>query len=579
MKKYINLNYFWASLFVEQITKMGVQHVCISPGSRNSSLTFAFASNKKNKKYIHIDERSSGFFALGIAKKTNRPVAIATTSGTAVAELYPAIIEAYQQRIPLIICTADRPSYLIDVGANQTINQDNIYKNHIRYYSDLGLPSISANKLKRLISKTTQGLCCAAKIDPGPVHFNLPFQKPFEPTTFTNNIDFKLSDFIIEPVCTKKERVTSELKLSKVSQKIRNSKKGIIILSWGNFDNKFYNNLVEFSKLNSFPIFVDGTSSSRFNKSNAHNIISNHTSFINYFAKDVDLVIQFGNAPTSQSMLNFMNNTQVSKILVNKYGDLKDPSRNKGTVITFDENKFLEFIERDITGNNSRKSWLEEVISIDNKCEIIKCRIINKSAFRNEPRLVNETLKSIPDGSNLFISNSMLVRDYDYFASKNSKSIKVFTNRGASGIDGIISTASGIASQSINNTFLVIGDLAFYHNISALSTLNELNIPLKIILVNNNGGGIFNMLAVSKNNKYFDKYWRTPQNINYSKIIKGFGGNYYSPNSWRNFNSVIQNSIENKSFSVIELKTDSDKSHALRNKYWDSIKRELSLII
>ena len=141
MKKYINRNYFWASLFVEQITQMGVRHVCISPGSRNTSLTFAFASNKKLKKYIHIDERSSGFFALGIAKRTNQPVAIVTTSGTAVAELYPAIIEAYQQRIPLIICTADRPSYLRDCGANQTINQDNIYKNHIRYFADLGLPS------------------------------------------------------------------------------------------------------------------------------------------------------------------------------------------------------------------------------------------------------------------------------------------------------------------------------------------------------------------------------------------------------------------------------------------------------
>lgn len=143
MKKFINRNFFWSKILVEQLAQFGVSHVCISPGSRNTPLNIAFAEDKRFKKYIIVDERSSGFFALGIAKRTGNPVVIITTSGTAVAELYPSIIEAFQSRIPLIICTADRPKYLRNSGANQTINQPYIFKNHIRYSSDFELPSLS----------------------------------------------------------------------------------------------------------------------------------------------------------------------------------------------------------------------------------------------------------------------------------------------------------------------------------------------------------------------------------------------------------------------------------------------------
>ena len=158
MKKYINRNYFWADVFVNQLNVFGIKHVCISPGSRNTPLTLAFAKNKSFKKYIHVDERSSCFFALGLAKQTKKPIVVVTTSGTAVAELYPAIIEAYIQRIPLIICTADRPEYLRNTGANQTINQNNIFSNHIRNFVDFGLPSLAKRDIRALCEKTYKAI-------------------------------------------------------------------------------------------------------------------------------------------------------------------------------------------------------------------------------------------------------------------------------------------------------------------------------------------------------------------------------------------------------------------------------------
>ena len=189
MKIKVNRNNLWARIFIDQLAALGVQYACISPGSRSTPLTFTLSKNRKIKSFVHIDERSSAFFALGLAKATGKPVIIVTTSGTAVAELYPAIIEAYQQRVPLIICTADRPSELIGTGANQTINQHNIFKNHIRWFRDLGLPSISETGLYHLQKIAIKAYQISLIEDRGPVHLNFPFRKPLEPFSYTDDVN------------------------------------------------------------------------------------------------------------------------------------------------------------------------------------------------------------------------------------------------------------------------------------------------------------------------------------------------------------------------------------------------------
>ena len=216
-------------------------------------------------------------------------------------------------------------------------------------------------------------------------------------------------------------------------------------------------------------------------------------------------------------MLKFIEKTNAKRFLINQYGDIKDPSKKKGELLKVDPTVLLEIFNENIVANYSE--WSNYILEIDTLCEKQKDKIISKSQFGLEPRIMTEIVKFIPDKSNIFISNSMPIRDFDYFISKKKCGHKIFTNRGASGIDGIISTASGIASQSRNITYLLIGDLAFYHNISALSTLKELKISLKIILINNNGGGIFTSLPVVKE-KNFDKYFMTSQNLNFNKIVK-----------------------------------------------------------
>ncbi|HUX59756.1 MAG TPA: 2-succinyl-5-enolpyruvyl-6-hydroxy-3-cyclohexene-1-carboxylic-acid synthase, partial [Ignavibacteriaceae bacterium] len=242
MKIQVNRNILWSETFVRELVSCGVKYASLSPGSRNTPLTLAFAQNKKIKSFVHVDERSSGFFALGIAKATNSPVAIVCTSGTATAELYPAIIEAYQQRIPLIVCTADRPPELRGRGANQTINQNNLYKNHIRWFYDAGLPEMTIERISKLKEETNKAFHKCLFSAKGPVHINFPFKKPFEPKTFTNEIDEDTLRFAentaknnLYALPESESTISRKSWINDISKLVSARTQGIIIVGPGNF--------------------------------------------------------------------------------------------------------------------------------------------------------------------------------------------------------------------------------------------------------------------------------------------------------------------------------------------------------
>ena len=337
MKIKINRNVFWTETFVKELSLRGVKYASISPGSRNTPLTIAFAKNKKIKTFIHIDERSSGYFALGLAKASGTPVAVVCTSGTATAELYPAIIEAYQQRVPLIICTADRPPELLDMGANQTINQQNIYKNHIRYFADVGLPSPAVKKIQQLKKTADKALFESTIKSKGPVHLNFPFRKPFEPKTFTDEIDSKILSFTNEKLKSNKDNsYLLDKNISKLSwfktitRQIKNSKKGLIIVGPENYSPKFLKNCQSLSQKLGYPVLADGTSQLRFGRHPKDNIITVYDAFLrsNNFVKNhqPDIIIQFGRTITSKGLDTFLEKCNAPRFMINEYGDWFDPS-------------------------------------------------------------------------------------------------------------------------------------------------------------------------------------------------------------------------------------------------------------
>jgi len=585
MKQPINRNIFWCETFVNILSDSGLSNVCISPGSRSTPLTLSFSMNNKFRIYPIVDERSSAFFALGLAKKSKLPTVIVTTSGTAVSEIYPAIIEAYYQRIPLIVCTADRPAYLRNRGANQTINQNNIYKNHIRFFYDSGLPKINFSNINNLITNTINGLDIALNIDPGPVHFNFPFEKPFEPDTFTDNIDenfFEKVKNTIKDISKKKSVSFSfDSSIKKFSDTLNEKRKGIIICGFINYGKEFQKALINFSEKFGYPIFADGASGLRYSTKAQKNIIVNYNTLIRseLFSQkyDPEIIFLVGGAPTSNQLQDFIKKSRAEKIIINEFGDKNDPTLTAKKILNVNPVSFFYSLKPNkIKPDND---WVNNLIHLDKIVGDFKKSFFQNINYSFESLVVNDLIELLPNKCNLMISNSLPIRDVDFFSECSTKEIKLFTNRGASGIDGINSTALGIASVSKELTYLLTGDLAFYHDLTGLHNSIIFNIPLTVILINNSGGGIFYSLPVSRFGKIFRQNFLTPLKLDFRKIVKAFGGIYYIATERKKLKEALRQSANNKRLNVIEIKTDAKLSSRYRSLFWQSATKEVDRYI
>lgn len=584
MKIKINKNFIWADKFVNQLVDAGVRNVCISPGSRSTPLTLAFENNKKIKKHIFVDERQSGFFALGLAKQSNFPVAIVTTSGTAAVELYPAIVEAYQNRVPLIICTADRPPQLRNKGANQTINQDNLYRNHIRFFYDADLPELNKKSLEKLLNKTNEAFRISLIADRGPVHINFPFDKPLEPNLSTDEIsEAKLKE--IENTNTPQiyyasDRLFIKKDFNELLSKINQSSTGFIVVGPANFNEPVKKKIRKLSQTSGFPIFADGASNFRTGVKEKDLIITNYDAFLRseeFHSKfQPDIIIQFGRTPTSTALENYFSKIKSSRYIINEFGDCYDPSGTAKKVIKADVYSFIDNLLKNIDGSSKKKNsqWLKFLLQLDDLAEWLKVEFINNSHLIDETNIIWNLARNIPEKGILFVSNSTPIRDLDYFLQKSSNNFIIHQNRGASGIDGIISTSLGIAEAAKERTFLIIGDLAFYHDLTSLLNAKSKYINLTIILINNNGGGLFNFLPIADEKDVFKKYFITPLKLDFEKITKTFGLDYKLVKTSTQLNLALNRRSDSP--QVIEIKTDAADSLKKRKDYWNSVVQEVN---
>ena len=527
----INRNTYWSENFLGRLADLGVRHVCLSPGSRSTPLTMAASSVKKLRCFVHIDERSSAFFALGLAKASGKPVVIITTSGTAAAELYPAVIEAYQQRIPLIVCTADRPPELIGRGANQTINQHNLYSNHIRYFKDAGLPGPSASAVRRIRKYAGEAFIFSAG---GPVHINFPFRKPFEPDAFTDELNERTINMIEvhrehESDYLKKEIRPGRNTYKEILHAVNGSQKGLILAGPMNYNSGTKKHLLNLAEKLGYPVIADACSQLRFGN-NSRNIMVNYEAFLRNekFIKSYppDLILHFGRTPSSKAVDEWISRIAVKRYIINEHGDLFDPWNNASGVCKSSTSLFCRMLTDD-TEKKDNADWLNHYIKADESAWKVKSVLLAKSSLSNECSIIPEVINNLPDNSHLVISNSMPVRDLDYFSPQTEKKITVHSNRGASGIDGILSTSLGIQKALNKPVVLITGDMAFYYDITSLLTAEKYKLPLLVILINNNGGSIFGMLPVASYGKKFKDYFVNPHHLNFGTIVKSFSADYH----------------------------------------------------
>ncbi len=547
----VNRHFIQAQFFTRFLEKAGVQHACLSPGSRNTPLIFAFHESAI-RTTVHLDERSSGFYALGMAKFTGRPVAVVTTSGTAAAELYPAIVEARMSRTPLLICTADRPAELRGSGANQTIFQDHMYASHTVHFFDCGAALPDRANFLRLNEAFNQALDACRQ---GPVHLNFPFEKPFEPDTFTDTIDEnEIPEAQRHPVEIVSNPTDSPPLLPKTVRR------GLIFCGWGRYSGEDVAAIRNYSERRGFPIIADGASAIR----GLDLPTSLHHAALylqdKEFAKnaDPDVILLFGGLPVSAALLAFLEKSHAEILCVHPY-DYNDPWR-KSRHIPLTPAQALAPDDGEIDTPEGRE--INSLSALENRTAALLPELLKNFAWNMESALYYTLSRLLPDRCVIIPGNSSIIRDFDAFYARRSAANeqRILVNRGASGIDGMISGALGVASLSDDPVYLISGDLSFIYDASALFRDNIRDLPLCIIILNNRGGGIFRRLPVASHPEVLEDYFLTPQNVNLSGISAVNKIPHFNCKSADDFALRLKAFERSPSLTILEVETDSQQS-------------------
>jgi len=584
MPNHSSRNFEWAYRFADILARYNVQNVCISPGSRSTPLTLAFAKHPHFKVYNLVDERSSAFFALGLAKKTHQPTVLICTSGTATANFFPAIIEASYSHIPLIVCTADRPPELQNTGANQTIDQQRLYGNKVRYFADMGLPNEEQLHLSKLAELTELAYSNAMMPPEGPVHLNFPFRKPLEPASL------EILQQIIQEVEENKSGIPQSNAinanvepdkgtLESVKSLLEQSNQGVIFVGPKEYNPEFRSQVYHLAKLTGFPIIADGASNLRFTSDSNDYVISTASTFLRSeeIRKQIrpDLILRFGRMPTTNVLSDFLSShSEARQILINSSGKRFDASNSVDTIVRSTPAIFIERLNQMLLDNKvteSQREFGDWIFQFEQQMTSMLTEQLENTTEFFEGKVFEEILTVMPEKAPLIVSSSMPIRDLDYYGFPRGKEIPLYFNRGVSGIDGVTSTALGIITASDRPGILVTGDLAFYHDLNGLLAAKKYQIPLTVVLINNDGGGIFNMLPISKFSDTFQEQFITAHGLDFEPVVKMYNGQFYRPENWKVLRENLQTSLNSSQLNVIEIKTDGKSATETRKEIWGNV--------
>jgi 2-succinyl-5-enolpyruvyl-6-hydroxy-3-cyclohexene-1-carboxylate synthase len=566
----------YIAAIVSELVFTGVTDVVVSPGSRSTPMAMIMAEHPDLKVHIHVDERSAAFFALGIAKALNKPVAILCTSGTAAANYFPAIVEARYARVPLIVLTADRPHELREVGAPQAIDQIHLYGSHVKWFSEMALPEKSDDIIRYARTVCARAVSIATSAPSGPVHLNFPFREPLIP-----KLDDELFQLQERPHGFVKvqngDLIISDKQFKEIAERITQTGKGIIVC--GNIgDIEFAEAVTGLAEKLKFPIIADPLSQLRSGSHSLDNIIETYDTFLrNEDAKAFlkpDVIIRFGAMPISKALTIFLKeNGNAEQFVIDGGGGWRDPSSLSSNMIFCNESLFC----KKIVSFAVEKSSAQYLTNWKNINDLTKK---NMTSLRDitelsEGRLFYQLAEMLPDDSTLFVGNSMPIRDLDSFFLNTNKAIKVMANRGANGIDGTVSTALGAALYS-KSLYLVLGDLTFFHDLNGLIAAKLYNIDINIILVNNNGGGIFSFLPQSEHPKHFERLFGTPLDLEFEHAVKMFKGEFTKIQNWDHLESEMMKKTRSAGINVFELGTNRDINRDQHRGFWRFVSQEIS---
>ncbi|MGG2024573.1 2-succinyl-5-enolpyruvyl-6-hydroxy-3-cyclohexene-1-carboxylic-acid synthase [Gottfriedia sp. S16(2024)] len=562
---------------VDEISALNIQNVVISPGSRSTPISMLVNEHPKLKSYIAVDERGAAFFALGIAKSTKQPTVLICTSGTAASNYMPAISEAKESRIPLIVLTADRPHELRDIGAPQAMNQIGLYGSFVKKFIELALPEASEAMYQYARSSVNRLYRSCVTAPMGPVHMNVPLREPLVPNFAIDDLfsagkrKNSAHTILTETLATISNETSSEF-----TKLFQSKRKGLLVCG-PYVEEGALKKIKALGNLLDYPVLCDPLSNGRTISGNEDsNVIDTYDTFLRFEdvvdSLDSEVIVRFGAMPVSKTFSQYVQRQKDCELIVIDEGDLwRDPTLKATQMISCDDIQFCNAILESYQKTSSLEiDWLNKWKTINEKT---KNGLQQAEQFDElfEGKIVQALAKNLLEESTLFVSNSMPIRDVDTFLLSQSKKLKIACNRGVNGIDGTIATALGMAAAGECVT-LLIGDLSFYHDLNSLVLSKLHHLPLRVILVNNDGGGIFSFLPQSKEEKHFEALFGTPLGLEFEHATALFGGVHTKIQNW--FELEDELAKKNNGLHVIEIQTNRKENYELHQKVWSIVKAE-----
>jgi 2-succinyl-5-enolpyruvyl-6-hydroxy-3-cyclohexene-1-carboxylate synthase len=528
----------FALTLADELVRGGVAHACLAPGSRSAPLALALAEHPGTRLHVHLDERSAGFFALGAAKRSGRPVAVVCTSGTAAANLHPAVLEAHHARAPLLVLTADRPPELRDTGANQTVDQLRLYGSAVRWFCEVGLPVEGAGAGRYWRSLAARAVAAAAGPPAGPVHLNLAFAEPLVPRRLggepapgrSGRVPWTVSATLPRAGCSPAE-------VEALAERVRAARRGLLVVGWG--AGLGLEAADGFARAAGWPVLADPLSGHR----RGPHAVAAYDALLRVpgfaAAHRPDLVVRVGAGPTSKALVGWLD-PSVPQVLVDPDGAWSDPGRAAATRLVADPSALLGAVAatltRDRPGGGAGPAgtpalgrppdggaWVEAWTAADALARSAMDTLLDGWEEPFEGRVARDLVASLPAGATLVVGSSMPVRDVDTFARARD-GLAFVANRGASGIDGFVATALGVAAAAAGPVAALCGDLTFLHDASSVLGAGRRPEPVAFVVCDNDGGGIFSFLPQADlPEPYFEPLFGTPHGLDLGALAAAAG--------------------------------------------------------